>query len=77
MHSGLKIAIAWLCLGAPALAADFDLAIRHALIVDGSGQDPVTGDVLGRGIAIAFIGKLSGEAKAAGTINDHRRVLAP
>jgi N-acyl-D-amino-acid deacylase len=77
MHRGLKVAIAVLGLAAPAAAADFDLAIRNALIVDGSGQAPVMGDVLVRGAEIAFIGKMPADAKAARIIDAKGRVLAP
>lgn len=59
------------------MAADFDLAIRNALIVDGSGQAPVTGDVLVRGNEIAFIGSMPADARAARSIDAQGRVLAP
>ncbi|MHB1204142.1 MAG: hypothetical protein ACYCZX_01130, partial [Rhodospirillaceae bacterium] len=77
MRFSLKTAIAWLCFCAPAPAADFDLAIRNALIVDGSGQAPVAGDVLIRGSEIAFIGSMPADAHAARTIDAQGRVLAP
>lgn len=78
MTSSLKISFAAvLCMAFPAAAADFDLAIRGAAIVDGSGQPAVTGDVLVRGTDIVLVGKIPADAKIGRTIDAGGRVLAP
>ena len=78
MPDAFKAALlATFCLTVPAKAADFDLAIRGALIVDGSGGTPVMGDVLVRGPSIAVVGKIPADAHVVRTIDAHGRVLAP
>ena len=42
------------------MKAEFDLVVRHALIVDGTGTDPVVGDVAVRGGRVAAIGRVDG-----------------
>ncbi|MBX7200006.1 MAG: amidohydrolase family protein [Rhodospirillaceae bacterium] len=66
-----------LALTTPAGAEDFDLAIRNARIVDGSGGAPVTGDVLVKGDTIAAVGRIPAGAKIARIIDAQDRVLAP
>lgn len=77
MRTFLKIAFVCTALAGPAGAEDFDLAIRNARIVDGSGGAPVTGDVLVKGDRIALIGKMPADARIARTIDAAGRVLAP
>lgn len=77
MRGFLKIGFICLAVAVPARAEDFDLAIRNARIVDGSGAAPVTGDVLVKGDRIAQIGRMPADAKAAHTIDAEGRVLAP
>lgn len=59
-----------------ALAADFDLVIRNAQVLDGTGQPAVRADVGVRGERIAFVGSLAGQT-ATREIDAAGRVLAP
>src|SRR5260370_27283389 len=56
--------------------ADYDLIIRNARIVDGTGAPAFSGDVAIAGGKIAAVGKLT-DAKAARTIDARGHVLAP
>jgi N-acyl-D-amino-acid deacylase len=58
------------------IAADYDLIIRNARIVDGTGSPAFPGDVAITGGKIAAVGKLA-NAKAARTIDARQHVLAP
>jgi len=68
--------ILFLCFTGLAAAADFDLVIRNARIVDGTGNPWYRGDVGIKSGKIAAIGNLSG-APAARTIDAANRVVAP
>lgn len=57
------------------LKSSWDTLIQNALIYDGSGDKPYTGDVAIKGKYIAAVGTLEG--KAVSTINANNRVLAP
>lgn len=57
-------------------SADYDLIIRNARIVDGTGTPAASGDVAIAGGRIAAVGKLAG-ARARREIDAHRHVLAP
>ena len=74
IQAALAVACLW---GFPAEAADYDLAVRNALIVDGSGGPPYTGDVLVRGETIALVGHMPEGDHATREIDAHGRVLAP
>lgn len=77
MRTFLKIAFMCMVAAGSARAEDFDLAIRNARIVDGSGAAPVTGDVLVKGDRIAVVGRIPADARIGRTINAAGRVLAP
>lgn len=55
---------------------EYDLVIRHAVIYDGSGQKPFTGDVAIQGDSIAAVGDLS-RAVGKKEIDAHGLALAP
>ncbi len=57
-------------------AADFDVLIRNARVIDGSGAAGYLADVAVRDGRIAAIGKLA-DATAARVIDAHERVVAP
>src|SRR5215468_5474533 len=59
-----------------AAAADYDLLIRNARIVDGTGNAWYRADLAVKGGRIAAIGHL-GDAGAARVIDAHERVVAP
>src|SRR5580692_3093148 len=54
----------------------FDLLLRNGVIYDGSGQEPVIGDIAIRGDKIAALGNLGG-AKAKLEIDAHGLAVAP
>ncbi len=56
-------------------AQDFDLVIRHARIIDGTGAPAIDGDLAVRGDRIAAIGKFEGKGRTE--IDAAGRVLAP
>ncbi len=56
-------------------AQDFDLVIRHARIVDGSGAPAISGDLAMRGDRLAAIGKFAGRGRTE--IDAAGRVVAP
>jgi N-acyl-D-amino-acid deacylase len=56
-------------------AQDFDLVIRHARLVDGTGAPAVSGDIAVRAGRIAAIGKFSGTGRTE--IDAAGRVVAP
>ena len=60
----------------PLLAADYDLLIRNARIIDGSGNAWFRADVAVKDGRIAAIGPLTGSS-AARTIDAHERVVTP
>ncbi len=60
-----------------ARAEDYDVIIRHARIVDGTGAPAVTGDVAIRSDRIAAVGQLPAGAKAKTEIDAAGRVVAP
>jgi N-acyl-D-amino-acid deacylase len=72
---GLALAFSAPVMAAPPAAA-YDLVIRGATVVDGSGRDPFTGDVAIRGERIAYVGP-----RAPGTgrreIAAHGKAVAP
>src|SRR5690348_12296655 len=59
-----------------AAAADYDLLVRHARVIDGSGNAWFRADVAVKGGRIAAVGRL-GSASATRTIDAGERVLAP
>src|SRR4051812_37925850 len=59
-----------------AAAADYDLVIRNARVIDGSGNAWYRGDVAVKDGKIAAIGNLA-NASATRTIDAHERVVAP
>src|ERR1043165_5004754 len=65
-----------LFLALPLLAADYDLLIRNARVIDGSGNPWYHADVAVKDGRIAAIGRLAG-ATAARTIDARERVVAP
>jgi N-acyl-D-amino-acid deacylase len=73
----LAISFAAGILAAPLLfSADYEVIIRNARIVDGTGKPAYTGDVAIADGKIAAIGNLS-SSKAARTIDARQHVLAP
>jgi len=58
-----------------ALAADYDLVIRNARLIDGTGAPAVTADVAVKGGKIVAVGKVDGTATR--TIDAGGRVVAP
>lgn len=56
-------------------AQDFDLVIRHAHLIDGTGAPAVSGDIAVRGDRIAAIGKFAGTGRTE--IDAAGRVVAP
>jgi N-acyl-D-aspartate/D-glutamate deacylase len=74
----VAIACAALAFWAPARAADFDLLIRNASVVDGTGAPAYRTNVLVKGDAIVAIDKkLNPDATAARVIEANGRTLAP
>src|SRR5690606_38524579 len=71
------VAVAWWA--APACAAEpaYDLMIRGALIVDGTGGAPFRGDVLVKGDEIAHVGAAPPGTSAAHVIDAGGRVVSP
>jgi N-acyl-D-amino-acid deacylase len=65
-----------LCACAALDAADYDLLIRNARVVDGTGNPWYRADVAVQGGKIAAIGKLAG-AQAARVVDARERVVAP
>src|SRR5436190_21539037 len=57
-------------------AADYDLVIRHARVVDGTGNPWYRSDIGIRNGKIAAVGELS-RASAARTVDARERVVAP
>jgi len=66
----------FVALAAAAFAADFDVLIRNARVVDGTGNPWLRADVGVRADRIAAIGNLNGKT-AALTIDARGRILAP
>ena len=58
-------------------AADFDLVIRNARIIDGTGNPWFLGDVAVKAGRIAAVGSIPASASTDRTIDARRRVLAP
>jgi N-acyl-D-amino-acid deacylase len=56
-------------------AADYDIIIRHARVIDGSGNPWFRADVAIKGTRIAALGRVEGTA--ARTIDAHERIVAP
>ena len=71
----MRLLIALLCLW-PLAAADYDLLIRNARVVDGTGNPWFRADVAIRNGRIAAIGRLA-DASAVRVIDAAGRVLAP
>lgn len=63
-------------LGSTAFAADYDLLLRNARVIDGSGNPWFRADVGIRGGKIAAIGRLNGKS-ADRTVDAAERVVAP
>jgi N-acyl-D-amino-acid deacylase len=66
---------ALILLALPLLAADYDVLIRNARVVDGSGNPWFRADVAVKDGRIAAVGKIAGSA--ARTIDAHERIVAP
>ena len=64
----------WLAFALP--AADYDLIIRHARVVDGTGNPWYRGDIGIRNGKIAAVGDLA-RASATRTVDAKERVVAP
>jgi N-acyl-D-amino-acid deacylase len=67
---------ALILLAVPLLAADYDVLIRHARVVDGAGNPWYRADVAVKDGRIAAIGTLA-TATASRTIDAQERILAP
>ncbi len=76
MRALLSLTVVVAAAVAPAPAREFDLLIRDALIVDGTGAVAYRGDLGVNGDTIAALGQLDG-ATAKTTIDARGRVLAP
>ena len=72
----LRSTCLFLLLSLPLLAADYDLLIRNAQVVDGTGNPWYRADVAVAGGRIAAIGRL-GQAGARRVIDAGGRVVAP
>lgn len=72
-----RLPLLWLLAGCAQVPADerYDLLIRGATVVDGTGRRAFTGDVALRGGRIEAVGPVPGEAKRV--IDARGRVLAP
>ena len=68
--------LAALFLALPLFAADYDVLIRNARVVDGSGNPWFRADVAVKDGRIAAVGKLA-DATARRTIDAHERIVAP
>jgi N-acyl-D-amino-acid deacylase len=71
-----RLAALWLLALAPLFAADFDVLIRNARVVDGAGNAWFRADVGVKGGRIAAVGRL-GNASADRVIDAKERVVAP
>lgn len=67
------LAVSWMPVAT--LATDFDLVIRNARIVDGTGAEAFPGAVGVKDGRVVAVGELDGSA--AGVIDAHGRVIAP
>src|SRR5687767_8318432 len=72
--AGLGIALFGLLSTSP--AADYDLVIRNAMLYDGSGNRPVTGEIAVNGETIAAMGKLE-DARGRTEIDAGGMAVAP
>jgi N-acyl-D-amino-acid deacylase len=72
----VRTAILTLALAASVGAADYDLLIRNARVIDGSGNAWYRADVAVKGDRIAAVGRLQ-DASATRTIDAAGRVVAP
>lgn len=73
----MRAALCLLLVSSISAAADFDLLIRNARIVDGAGNPWFLGDVGIKGGRIAAVGSIDAKATADRTIDAARRILAP
>ena len=62
---------------ASARAQDFDLVIRHARLIDGTGAPATSGDLAIRGGRIVAVGQLPPNATGRSEIDAAGRVVAP
>jgi N-acyl-D-amino-acid deacylase len=73
--------ILWLALlagcAAPAPKTDYDLLIRGARVVDGTGRKAFAADVAVKGDRIEFVGPMPAEATAARVVDGRGLVVAP
>jgi N-acyl-D-amino-acid deacylase len=65
-----------LCIAPLVTAADYDILIRNARVIDGSGNPWFRGDVAVKDGRIAAIGRLA-NVSATRTIDAHERIIAP
>ena len=70
------LSFAWLAAPAPAAAVDADLLLRSGTIHDGSGAEPMVGDVAIRDGRIVAVGKVPA-GKVARTIDCRGLIVAP
>ncbi len=76
MKTLASLALACLSASCAALApSDYDVVVRHATIVDGSGGKPYVGDVAVRGDRIVAVGKVDGRGREE--IDATGRAIAP
>jgi N-acyl-D-amino-acid deacylase len=75
MRRLLPLALLTAFCAASALAQDFDLVVRHARLIDGTGAPAVDGDLAVRGDRIAAVGRFEGKGRTE--IDAAGRVLAP
>src|SRR6187399_927296 len=61
----------------PLWAADYDVLIRNARVIDGAGNPWMRADVAVKDGRIAVVGKVAAAATATRTIDARERVLAP
>ena len=75
MRRHLSLALIWGIFAIGARAQDFDLVIRHARLVDGTGAPSIDGDIAVRGNLIAAVGKFAGTGRTE--IDAASRVVSP
>jgi N-acyl-D-amino-acid deacylase len=70
-----RLLVLFLLLGLPAHAEDYDLVIRNARIIDGSGNPWFRGDVAIKKDRVARVGRVEGRGKRE--IDAHGRLVTP
>lgn len=72
----ISLSLSLTSIGQPQSATSYDVLIRNGLIYDGSGQQPVRGDVAIRADRVVAVGKLT-NAKATTVIDANGMAVAP